>query len=92
MTVVSFPSGATTGTGIVLAVIADPLGAVVVTDATPFHPADHTWPDQPGDTGRLAVAGESAEVIDAVMAARSADGAYAIGADIPVKRGAPGWD
>lgn len=92
MTVVSFPSGATTGTGIVLAVIADPLGAVVVTDATPFHPVDHTWPDQPGDTGRLAVAGESAEVIDAVMAARSADGAYAIGADIPVKRGAPGWD
>ncbi|GAA5039659.1 hypothetical protein ACFQRL_03080 [Microbacterium fluvii] len=92
MTLVSFPSGATSGSGRVIAVIDDPSGAVVVTDSTPFHPVDHTWPDQPGDTGHLKVDGEDVEIADAVMAARGADGVFAVGAEIPVKRGVDGWE
>jgi alanyl-tRNA synthetase len=29
--------------------------ASVVVDRTPFHPLDHGWPDQPGDTGTLSI-------------------------------------
>ena len=52
-TVVDFPAGAIAGSGTVLRV--DPLGDAwaVVTDRTPFHPVDPSWPDQPGDTGTL---------------------------------------
>lgn len=92
MTRVDFPSGAVRGEGAVVAVVPAPGGAVVLTDATPFHPVDHTWPDQPGDAGTLATGDTSVEVVEAVMAARSADGAVAVGADIPVKRGEPGWE
>lgn len=91
-TVVSFAAGALTGDGIVTRVErggAD--GAVVVVDATPFHPVDHTWPDQPGDAGTISHGGDTASVAEAVMAAASDDGAFAVGGDIPVKRGAEGW-
>lgn len=91
-TVVSFAAGALTGDGIVTRVErggAD--GAVVVVDATPFHPVDHTWPDQPGDAGAISHGGDTASVAEAVMAAASDDGAFAVGGDIPVKRGAEGW-
>ena len=58
-TQVSFPAGAVDGRSTVLA--AEPLteggryggGWAVVTAATPFHPLDHSWPDQPADTGTL---------------------------------------
>lgn len=92
MTVVSFPSGATRGMGTIVAVITDPAGAVVVTDATPFHPVDHTWPDQPGDEGRLTVDGEAVAIVDAVMVARDTGDSYSVGAEIPVKRGVEGWE
>jgi alanyl-tRNA synthetase len=86
-TVVTFPSGALTGEGRVERVD----GEIVVLDATPFHPVDHTWPDQPGDAGILRSGDESASVTEAVMAAVSDDGEFAVGSDIPVKRGAEGW-
>lgn len=90
-TVVSFASGAVRGASAVTRVEEGPQGAVVVVEATPFHPVDHTWPDQPGDSGTIAVGAESVRVHEAVMAAVSDDGAFAVGTDIPVKRGAEGW-
>jgi alanyl-tRNA synthetase len=47
---VSFPAGDMAGRGTVLGtdVLADGRQAFVV-DVTPFHPLDHTWPDQPAD-------------------------------------------
>ena len=88
-TLVSFPDGALTGEGEVLLV--DQTAAIVVVDATPFHPVDHTWPDQPGDSGAIAVGDVRVRVTEAVMAAVSDEGALAVGSDIPVKRGGEGW-
>ncbi|MEW2460883.1 hypothetical protein [Microbacterium sp. K41] len=90
-TVVTFATGSTSGEGVVTHVERTPEGVVVVVDETPFHPVDHTWPDQPGDAGTLTVDGSSVAVVEAVMAAVSDDGTFAVGADIPVKRGAEGW-
>lgn len=94
-TVVTFPAGTVTGEGTVVRVGRDAAGTVVILDETPFHPVDHTWPDQPGDAGRLrAVDGagdESVGVTEAVMAAEDAEGALFVGSDIPVKRGTDGW-
>lgn len=90
-TVVTFPSGSLLETAHVVGVNPDDSGAVVVLDRTPFHPVDHTWPDQPGDAGTIAFDGRTAFVEEAVMAAVSDAGEFAVGADIPVKRGAEGW-
>lgn len=90
-TVVTFPSGTTAGTSAVLASGTDAQGAFAVLAETPFHPVDHTWPDQPGDTGTLEWDGGSAVVTDTVMAAREGDGDIVLGTEIPVKRGAEGW-
>lgn len=84
----TFGSGATRGTGRVVRV--DAMGsrsAVVVVDRTPFHPVDHTWPDQPGDTGLLG----QLPVDDTQIAAVGPDGRLLVGADVPVKRGEQGW-
>ncbi len=87
-TLVTFASGATSGRGhVVHAVELGASGPLVVVDETPFHPVDHTWPDQPGDTGRC----DDQPVVDTVMAASGPDGALLVGAQIPVKRGEPGW-
>lgn len=90
-TIVSFAGGATTGDGTVARVESGRDGTVVVVDATPFHPVDHTWPDQPGDTGAIAVGDQAVPVAEALMAAVSDQGEFAVGSDIPVKRGAEGW-
>ena len=90
-TVVTFPAGSVVGDSVISAVHASEAGAVVIVDATPFHPVDHTWPDQPGDAGAIRLGGESVAVVEAVMAAVNDDGAFAVGADIPVKRGVEGW-
>lgn len=86
---ITFPAGSLQGDGEVL--IIDREIAVVIVDATPFHPVDHTWPDQPGDVGTLSVGDAQVVVTEAVTAAVSDDGVLAVGADIPVKRGADGW-
>jgi alanyl-tRNA synthetase len=90
-TLVTFADGSVTGEGAVTRVEAASEGAVVVVDATPFHPVDHTWPDQPGDSGALILGDARVVVVEAVMAAVSDGGDFAVGADIPVKRGAEGW-
>ena len=81
---VTFPSGAVSGSATVVVTRGD----VVVLDVTPFHPVDHTWPDQPGDEGTIG----DATVTDTLMAAISDEnGTLALGTDIPVKRGEDGW-
>ena len=90
-TLVTFPDGAAVASAMIVATAAHPDGAVIVTDTTPFHPIDHTWPDQPGDAGTIEAGEQQVEVREGVMAAVDADGAIAVGTDIPVKRGAPGW-
>lgn len=86
---VSFPAGSLTGDGEVL--IIDRESSVIVVDATPFHPVDHTWPDQPGDSGTISLDGIRLDVSEAVMAAVDDEGALFVGVDIPVRRGADGW-
>lgn len=90
-TIVTFPDGTLRGDAVVTRVADDPEGTVVVVDATPFHPVDHTWPDQPGDVGVLTAGGGSLRVTEALMAAVSDEGEFAVGSAIPVKRGADGW-
>ena len=90
-TVVSFPAGGVSGSSTVSRIESGEAGTVVVVDATPFHPVDHTWPDQPGDSGEIALDGTVVRVFEAVMAAISDEGEFAVGSDIPVKRGAEGW-
>ncbi|MFI6444875.1 metal-dependent hydrolase [Kitasatospora sp. NPDC050543] len=90
---VSFPAGSVTGESPVLAVqpLADGRYAVV-TAATPFHPLDHTWPDQPADTGTLTVDGVELAVVDCLTGAVGPDGGeLLVGADIPVRRGDEEW-
>lgn len=90
-TLVTFPAGAVEGSGTVIRVESGAGHSVVVVDSTPFHPVDHTWPDQPGDAGTISVEGAHAQVSEAVMAAVSDEGEFAVGVDIPAKRGAAGW-
>ena len=90
-TIVTFPSGSLVESARVVGVHPADGAAVVVLDRTPFHPVDHTWPDQPGDRGSLRVDDVEVAVTEAVMAAVSDEGEVAFGADIPVKRGAEGW-
>ncbi|MCX4747547.1 metal-dependent hydrolase [Kitasatospora sp. NBC_01287] len=90
---VSFPGGAVTGESTVLA--GHPLGDGrygVVTADTPFHPLDHTWPDQPADTGTLTAGGVALAVVDCLTAAVDQQGGeLLVGADIPVRRGDEAW-
>lgn len=90
-TIVTFPDGSLRGDAVVTRVADDADGTVVVVDATPFHPVDHTWADQPGDIGVLSSEGGSVRVDEALMAAVSDDGEFAVGSAIPVKRGSEGW-
>lgn len=90
-TIVTFPTGTVTGDGVIARVEQMPEGTIVVVDETPFHPVDHTWPDQPGDAGSIAVGDDTVRVAEAVMAAISDEGEFAVGSGIPVKRGAESW-
>ncbi len=87
-TVVTFPAGSVHGVSEVVRV--DPVDdhrLVIITSATPFHPLDHTWPDQPADRGTLA----GAPVLDCLTAAIDSAGQLFVGSDIPARRGDPGW-
>ncbi|MFI7615268.1 metal-dependent hydrolase [Nonomuraea terrae] len=86
-TLVTFPEGRTSGRSPIVGAV--PVGerhGLVVAE-TPFHPLDHTWPDQPADRGTIG----GLPVADCVTGARSADGEVLIGEAIPVRRGAEGW-
>jgi len=84
---VDFPAGSVDGTGVVTVVapMSDDRVAVVV-DRTPFHPLDHGWPDQAGDTGLLA----GARVLDSLTGALDDDGRLLVDGDVDVRRGDPG--
>lgn len=87
-TEVDFPAGVVAGSATVLAVLdVDGLPGVI-TDRTPFHPVDHTWPDQPTDTGTL----NTMPVVDALIGAVASDGSVSVGGDIPARRGEDGYD
>jgi len=93
-TVILFPGGATQHTSEVIAARwyrPDESLAVVITAETPFHPVDHTWPDQPGDSGTIFVAGQVFPVVDTIVAA-CAHGSTSLcfGSKLP-KRNTPGW-
>ncbi|WP_037574123.1 alanyl-tRNA editing protein [Phaeacidiphilus oryzae] len=105
-TLVSFPAGETAGRSRVLSIAALPDGRYgVITEATPFHPLDHTWPDQPADIGVLRLAGADAAasasasasaelaVVDCLTGAVGPEdpSTLLLGADIPVRRGEEGW-
>lgn len=89
---VTFPAGTTTGTGTVLAAesLADGMVGLVV-GVTPFHPLDHSWPDQPADTGTLRAGDAEYAVVDCVTGGVGPEDEFAIGADIPVRRGDETW-
>lgn len=91
-TTVGYPAGELTGRSEVLAVpvLADGRWAVVVAH-TPFHPLDHTWPDQPADTGVVTVAGRELAVVDCQTGGVGPEGEFAVAADIPVRRGDETW-
>ncbi|MEY9843348.1 metal-dependent hydrolase [Streptacidiphilus sp. MAP5-3] len=87
-TQVTFPAGAVEGHSVVVGCVPLPDGRHgVVVERTPFHPLDHTWPDQPADTGTL---GDQA-VLDCVTGGLSPEGELLLGADIPVRRGDAEW-
>lgn len=92
-TIVLFPAGALEATGRVQWTQRDDAGRVlVVADRTPFHPLDHTWPDQPADRGTATFAGRERVVADAVTGAFGPDSAQVqLGGEIPVRRGEEGW-
>ena len=84
---VDFPSGAVEGSGVVSLV--RPLGdgrVAVVVDRTPFHPLDHGWPDQAGDTGLLG----GRPVLDSLTGALDDDGRLLVDGEVDVRRGDPG--
>ncbi|MGI5274462.1 metal-dependent hydrolase [Nonomuraea sp. CA-218870] len=87
-TVVTFPYGHVSGRSEIVGAV--PVGerhGLVVAE-TPFHPLDHTWPDQPADRGVIG----GLPVLDCVTGAREPGGEVLLGAGIPVRRGADGWD
>lgn len=102
-TQVSFPSGSVRERSTVLAVLDLSEGRTgIVTGTTPFHPLDHTWPDQPTDTGTLVIdgavggaagpdGGVELMVVDCVTGGVSPEGDLSLGAEIPVRRGEEGW-
>ncbi|MER8186638.1 metal-dependent hydrolase [Kitasatospora sp. NPDC094015] len=92
-TLVSFPAGTVHGEAAILAVhrLADGRPAVITAE-TPFHPLDHTWPDQPADHGTLTLDGVEHPVVDCLTGALGPDGGEVlVGADIPVRRGDEEW-
>lgn len=65
----------------------DRYGTIVA--ETPFHPLDHTWPDQPADEGTIG----GLAVVDCVTGAVEEGGETVhLGEDIPVRRGTSGWN
>lgn len=83
---VDFPSGAVSGEGRVLHAVPLSEGrAAVVVDRTPFHPLDHGWPDQPGDTGTLA----GLPVLDCLTGTLDDAGILLVGDAVGVRRGDP---
>jgi alanyl-tRNA synthetase len=91
---VTYPEGVTDATARVVAAVPYQAGCALFTDTTPFHPLDHTWPDQPADRGMLQARAGEFVVRDVIMAAadRGKTDNVMFGADITARRGDPAWD
>ncbi|MFE6663313.1 metal-dependent hydrolase [Streptomyces sp. NPDC057697] len=91
-TLVSFPAGALDAVA-TARYATSPTGRYgLICDTTPFHPEDHTWPDQPGDQGVVEGGGQAFPVLDSVIAAaHRSTGEVRVAGDIPVRRGDPDW-
>ena len=90
-TLITYPDGATAGTGTVVHVerLPDDRWATVL-DETSAHPVDPTWPDQGPDLGVLVVDGVRHELLDCRIGA-SQDGVLHVGDRLPERLGTPGW-
>jgi alanyl-tRNA synthetase len=100
-TIVTYPSGATEGAATVLHIepVETEAGGrfAVLLDATPVHPVDAGWPDQPSDRATISWSGGTASVDagagqfgGAVVAATDCTALH-LGRDIPVRKGTEGW-
>lgn len=87
-TVVDFPAGVVHGTGTVVRVVPLGQGVGVITDRTPFHPVDLSWPDQPADHGTL----DGLPVVDCLVGAIDPEGGVAVDSEITARRGDEGFD
>lgn len=85
-TIVTFPDGRISGRSEIVGAVPAGVRHGLVVAETPFHPLDHTWPDQPADRGTIG----GLPVVDCVTGAWSA-GSLHLGEDIPARRGAEGW-
>lgn len=71
-TKITFPGGAISGTSKILftkKLSVDSPTILVITESTPFHPLDHSWPDQPGDQGTITTNGKTIPVQQCLIAA-----------------------
>ena len=89
-TIVSYPSGATSGAATVVHIEPAGEGFAVLLDVTPCHPVDAGWPDQGPDRATLTWNGGSTELVDCVVAATDGTALY-LGSEIPVRKGTEGW-
>ncbi len=89
-TLVSYPAGSVRDRAIVLSVVVRDTEVVVLTDMTPFHPVDPRWPDQGTDLGTLTCAAGVATIVEATIGATDGTELF-VGAEVTVRRGAPGW-
>lgn len=60
------------------------------TAVSPFHPVDHSWPDQGPDRGTVTIDGVVVEIVDVVLGATQGQNLL-IATNIPARRGEPGW-
>lgn len=91
----TFPQGSTCGMGRVLHAQSHGSAAIphiaIITDQTPFHPVDHSWPDQPADRGQVTLLGDQRyDVVDVLIGTIDRQtGALLVGEEITVRRGDP---
>jgi alanyl-tRNA synthetase len=76
----------------VVEVVELPDGTGIIVAETPFHPVDHTWPDQPADVGTLTVGSQQVALRDCVTGARRiGSDDLGIGSEIAARRGDDDW-
>ena len=89
---VTFPSGSCREKSIVMAVAQHGDDFILMTEATPFHPRDFQWPDQPEDKGCVENEdGRRYTLSDTVFVGISPEGIFSVGDEIPVKKSSPDW-